>query len=236
MSGVPPSAGRSPRVVLFDAGGVLLDLDHDYVRRLIELHHEPLPTAALAAAEARARVQVERMVRLGGRVGEAWRDHFRWMLAGVHVPVAVHEAIIDALWEAHQRVGLWTAAVEGAVTVVRSLRERGLSLGVVSNAEGQVARDLDRAGYEGLFDVVVDSFHAGVEKPDPRIFHVALERLGARPEEAVYIGDLPAVDVAGARAAGIAPLLLDRYGLYPETDAPRLSRITELPAALGLER
>jgi HAD superfamily hydrolase (TIGR01509 family) len=108
----------------------------------------------------------------------------------------------------------------------------GFRLGVVSNAEGRVERDLESAGFAGLLDTVVDSHLVGVEKPDPRIFGIALERLGASAATAVFLGDVPSIDVAGARAAGIAPLLLDRHDLYAEIDAPRLRSLEELPSWL----
>lgn len=222
--------------VLFDAGGVLLDLDYAYLRRLIEPRHGAVSLLDLSRAEAHARVEVERMVREGGRVGRAWRDYFHFILGTVGVPADGHEAIIDSLWDAHQHVGLWTVAVEGALEAVGKLKQRGgLRLGVVSNAEGKVARDLDRAGFAGLFDTVVDSFVVGVEKPDPAIFRLALERLGVRAEHALFIGDLPAVDVAGARAAGITALLLDRHDLFPAIDAPRLRAIGDLASLLEPE-
>src|SRR6185369_3755546 len=101
------------------------------------------------------------------------------------------------------RVGLWTVAVEGALETVRDLKRRGYRLGVVSNAEGRVERDLIGAGYDGFFETVIDSSVVGVEKPDPAIFRLALERLGASPDGTVFLGDVPAVDVEGARAAGI---------------------------------
>jgi putative hydrolase of the HAD superfamily len=82
-----------------------------------------------------------------------------------------------------------------------------------------------------MFETVVDSSLVGVEKPDPQIFRIALERMGLGPEHAVFCGDLPAVDVEGARAAGLRPVLLDRHDLYPEI-CPRVRSLTELPAML----
>ena len=124
-------------------------------------------------------------------------------------------------------------AIEGAVDAVRAVREAGYRVGVVSNAEGRVEQDLKAAGFDGLLEAVVDSHVVGVEKPDPRIFAIALERLGAEPSSTVFVGDVPAVDVEGARAAGIAPILLDRHDLYPEAPAPRLRAIGELPGFLA---
>lgn len=221
------------RTVLLDAGGVLLDLDYRFVRRLIAARGCDADVATLQESEAHARTSIERRVREGGRTSEAWRDYFRFLLARVGADPGWTEEIIDVLWDAHHRVGLWTVAIDGAVETVRALREAGHRVGVVSNAEGRVEQDLRAAGFDGLLETVVDSHVVGVEKPDPKIFAIALERLGADASSAVFLGDVPAVDVEGARAAGIAPILLDRHDLYPDVDAPRLRAIAQLPAFLA---
>jgi putative hydrolase of the HAD superfamily len=224
-------ARRPARVetVLLDAGGVLLDLDYAYVRRLLTARGHATFEANLAQAEARARTEVDRRVRAGGRAADAWRDYFRLLLREAGFPVDLREEVIDALWEAHQRVGIWTCPIPGALDAVREIRARGFRLGVVSNAEGRVEQDLQSAGFGGLFDVVVDSHRVGVEKPDPAIFRIALERLGAAAETTVFVGDVPAIDVAGAQAAGITPLLLDRFDLYADAPIGRLRSLAELP-------
>lgn len=235
MSGEGPVPGALPariEAVLLDAGGVLLDLDYGYLRRLIEPHHRAVAEVDLARAEAHSRKEINAAVRDGGRFSETWRDYFHIILAAVGVEAYLHDAIIDSLWEAHRAVGLWTVACEGAIDTVAELRRAGYRLGVVSNAEGQVARDLDRAGFRGRFETIVDSCLVGVEKPDPAIFNIALERMALRAEGAVYLGDVPNVDVVGARAANLVPILLDRHGLYPDVQAPRLGSIRELPALL----
>lgn len=230
-----PAASERPRrfeTVLLDAGGVLLDLDYAYLKRLLEARRQETSEEVLSRAEAIARTAVDRHVRDGGSSGEAWRDYFRILFGQAGTPGALHEELIDALWEAHQRVGLWTVPVPGALAVVSSLRESGYRLGVVSNSQGRVERDLASAGFGGLLDTVVDSHHVGVEKPDPRIFGIALERLGSGASRALFVGDVPAIDVAGARAAGIAPLLLDRHDLYENADSARIRRLDELPGWL----
>jgi len=219
--------------VLLDAGGVLLELDLTYLRRLIEAKRIETSLEALKSAEANARVEIHRFVENGGRVGEAWRDYFRLILDGVHVPVAAHEKIIDALWQAQQRFGLWTIAVPGGPETVAALKSEGYRIGVVSNAEGRVARDLTAAGYAGLLETVVDSHVVGVEKPDPAIFGIALERLGVSAASAVFVGDIPSVDVVGARAAGIRPILVAPDGTHDDIDVPRIPSVNELPALLS---
>ncbi len=227
--------GRRVTTVLFDAGGVLLDLDYAFLKRLLEARHVATTVHELSASESIARTAIDRRVREGGRTSEAWRDYFRILLTRVGAPPEGTEEIIDTLAEAHQRVGLWTVAIEGAVATVRVLKDAGHRLGVVSNAEGRVERDLAGAGFAGLFETVVDSHVVGVEKPDPAIFHIAMERMNVAPETAMFLGDVPAVDVVGARAAGLTAVLLDRHDLYATVDAPRLRSITELPGWMASE-
>jgi putative hydrolase of the HAD superfamily len=66
---------------------------------------------------------------------------------------------------------------------------------------------LEAAELLEFFEVVIDSALAGVEKPDPAIFHAALEALGVPARDALYVGDLYDVDVLGARAAGMDAVL-----------------------------
>jgi len=68
-----------------------------------------------------------------------------------------------------------------------------------------------------------------VEKPDPRIFAIALERLGVAPDRAIHVGDIVGLDVRGARRAGVEPVLMDPLGCYPgSVDCPRIQRLADL--------
>jgi putative hydrolase of the HAD superfamily len=92
--------------------------------------------------------------------------------------------------------------VPGAAEAAAELRERGLRLAVVANWDVSLHERLAELGAGDLFDAVVTSAEAGAPKPDPAAFLLALERLGARPERAVHVGDEP-LDEQGARAAGL---------------------------------
>jgi HAD superfamily hydrolase (TIGR01509 family) len=91
----------------------------------------------------------------------------------------------------------------GAVETVERLRARGLRLAVVANWDCALPEHLRTAGMIDLFDTVVTSARAGVAKPDPAIFELALRELGVRPGRALHVGDEP-IDEEGARAAGLA--------------------------------
>jgi putative hydrolase of the HAD superfamily len=99
-----------------------------------------------------------------------------------------------------------------AEPALAELRSRGLSLWCVSNWDVSLGEVLERAGLASMLDGVLTSAAAGARKPEPAIFARALEQAGCSPAEAVHVGDTPEEDVAGARAAGIRTLLIDRDG------------------------
>jgi putative hydrolase of the HAD superfamily len=91
-----------------------------------------------------------------------------------------------------------------AVETLSSLRAAGFKLGLITNGSVRMqSRKLACLSLAPAFDTVLISDVEGVSKPDPEIFRRALERLGTRPEHAVFVGDHPDVDVSGARTAGM---------------------------------
>ncbi|MET0958129.1 MAG: HAD-IA family hydrolase [Solirubrobacterales bacterium] len=103
-------------------------------------------------------------------------------------------------------------AYPDAAPALARVRELGLTLVCVSNWDYALPEVLDRCGLGGSLDAVVTSAGAGARKPDPAIFAQALELAGCGPDEALHVGDTPEEDIAGAAAAGIPALLLDRGG------------------------
>ncbi|WP_165903578.1 HAD family hydrolase [Hymenobacter gummosus] len=102
--------------------------------------------------------------------------------------------------------------IAGALALLKALKPQ-YRLGIVTNNRTEEQQDkLQALGMTPLIDALITSEDVGATKPDPRIFRVALERLGARPEEAVLVGDNWTADVLGARAAGIRPVWLNRFG------------------------
>lgn len=103
-------------------------------------------------------------------------------------------------------------AYEDALPSLMRLRELGLRLVCVSNWDYALPMVLDEVGLSVALDSVVTSAGVGARKPDPAIFEAALEVAGCTAAEALHVGDSPDEDVAGARAAGIRALLIDRCG------------------------
>jgi putative hydrolase of the HAD superfamily len=124
--------------------------------------------------------------------------------------------------------GLWHHPLAGVAKAIEALRRNGIRVAVVSNSDGSVTESLARAGLADLFEFVIDSHEVGVSKPNPKIFEVALERMGLGPSEAWYVGDSVFHDVNGALAASMArAILVDPYGLGPD-DVVKVRSVTEL--------
>ena len=94
------------------------------------------------------------------------------------------------------------------------------------------ARSARRAGHAGHFDPIIASSRACAAKPDPAIFRRALTKCDANAEQAVHVGDTYDLDVLGARAAGVAAILIDRVGRATPPDCPVVCRLDEVPALL----
>jgi len=208
------------KAVLFDAGGTLIHIDYARVSAVVERATDrQLPLDGFVAAEYAGRAAVEAaMANNGGATdGLRWTIHFAAMLGEMGLTEDEFHVAAPEIIAEHKRANLWTNPLPGTREALAALNRRGLIVGCVSNADGTVDRLLDRAGLLAELRFVVDSGKVGIEKPDPRIFEIALDLAGVPAEEAVYVGDVYAVDVVGARQAGLTPVLLDpleRYGGY----------------------
>jgi putative hydrolase of the HAD superfamily len=109
------------------------------------------------------------------------------------------------------------------------LKGRKLIQGLITNASENIISVYHKLGLEPYLDLVVTSEEVGVDKPDPAIFMAALERAGVGNSEAIHVGDQYDSDVAGARASGITPILIDRNNFYPKViDCTRIHTLTEV--------
>jgi HAD superfamily hydrolase (TIGR01509 family) len=221
--------------VFLDAGGVLVNPNWSRVSEALGRHGVAVSPARLADAEPRAKKRLDT-----GETIQATTDQQRgWTYfdlvlteAGVTVDAATAAALAE-LSTYHQTHNLWETVPDEVLPSLAALRAAGMRLVVLSNANGTLHRAFDRLGLANSFDVIFDSYREGVEKPDPRFFQTALERSGADAATTMHVGDLYHVDVAGARAAGLTPALLDVGGLYPDCDCLRVRSLTELVGAIA---
>ena len=194
------------RAVLFDAGNTLLFLDYARMAAAVGGALGVSLSGAELAAGAPAAARTMERARLNDR--ERAIAYLEALFLAAGVPETRLPEVHELLLRMHAEQHLWSGTAGDAHDALARLRRAGLKLGVVSNSDGRVEEALRAAGLRPYFDVVVDSSLAGVEKPDPAIFRAALDALGVRPAEALYVGDLYEVDVLGANAAGIPAVLL----------------------------
>ena len=200
------------------------------VQTALARHGVQVDADVLARAEPRARKQIDEQRTIGATT-DASRGWLFFDLILERAGIPRSDATGAALAELHiyhQANNLWELVPDGVRPALAALRARGLMLVVVSNANGTVRAHVDRIGLGPYFDCVIDSCDVGVEKPDPRIFEIALARAGAQPETTIHVGDLYHVDVLGARAAGLRAVLLDETNLHENVDCPRVSSLAEL--------
>jgi len=207
------------RAVFFDAGGTLVHVDYARVRDALLHSVGRAPTIrALREAEYAGRAAVEAAAGTDPalRDGSRWQVHFFGALTSLGFSREELATAGPEIRAEHERANLWTVVQPGARDALATLRRHGLVVACISNSDGSVAALLARVGLGAELDFVVDSGVVGVEKPDPAIFALALERAGVTAAEAMHVGDLFSVDVVGARRAGIEPVLLDPLGRYAE--------------------
>ncbi|MFF5536763.1 HAD family hydrolase [Streptomyces cinerochromogenes] len=125
--------------------------------------------------------------------------------------------LYDALYDRHMSPAAWTPYPDAA-RVLRTLRERGVGVAVVSNI-GWDLRPVFRAhGLDPYVDAYVLSYEHGVQKPDPRLFSVACEALGTDPRQALMVGDSRPAD-GGATALGCRVHFVDHLPVTHRPDA-----------------
>ena len=164
--------------VFLDAGGVLLFPNWSRVSDTLARHGVDVSAEVLSRADypAKRRLDVGDTVGATTDASRAWL-YFDLVLAeaGIALSEATRAALED-LNAYHRERNLWEHVPDDVVPTLAALRARGLRLTVVSNANGTLCDHLERLGLASRFHCVLDSFDLGVEKPDPRLFELALER------------------------------------------------------------
>lgn len=161
-----------------------------------------------------------------------WRRLYSAMLAHWGVPDP-DGAIFDALYRRFTSYESYRLFPD-VVPTLRACQAAGLTLAVVSNFESWLEGLLIELLVAPFFACLVISGTEGVEKPDPAIFRLALERTGMAPQDVMFVGDHPVVDVAAANDLGMTGVLVDRWGRYPDHAGPRVADLAGLLPLLGI--
>src|SRR5690606_10059742 len=128
---------------------------------------------------------------------------------------------------------------DDVLCLLSSLKDADIRLGLVTNGASDTQRGkLQALGIEPYFTAVVVSGEMGIAKPDPRVFASALAQLGVEPAAACHVGDNLTTDVAGANAAGMVSVWLNRRGVHRRASDPEpdleIASLSALPDVLQL--
>lgn len=224
-------ADREIDAVLFDAGGIFVIPDPTVLAPLLAYFGATDDIDAYHRAHYRGMAAKS----AAGSPESDWSVYNLAYVESVGVPSADLEYAATILGRT-RHAWLWRWPLEDSVAALRELHRRSIPIGVVSNATGQIEDILSRSGVcqvgEGAgvpVSVIIDSHVVGVAKPDPRIFDFGLDGLGAFDRARVaYIGDSVTMDVAGARAAGLFPVLLDPHDDHRDADFHRVRSLLDL--------
>jgi FMN phosphatase YigB (HAD superfamily) len=223
----------APHAVLLDVGGVFFVPAHDRILGA-------LGRAGFAPAIDdldRAHFEGARSFPVAAELdwAPAWRCYLDGYITACGVPDEMRDEVHEHLDSEFADAALWVQEIPDARAGLAALRDTGVRLGIVSNADGLIGQRLTEAGILQVgpgtgvpVECVIDSGAVGVMKPDPRIFHLALDALGIDAGAAWYVGDMAGIDVVGARNAGMRPFLMDPYGLHLGEDYDRVGSLGEL--------
>lgn len=217
--------------ILFDAGGVLVLPDPTVLGPLLVTYggdpsvdaHRRAHYAAMAAKSRAEHAET---------IWDAYNVTYVESV-GVERRYVEHAAeVLEHTRSAH----LWRWAIPETVAALAALVERDVPMGVVSNASGQIESVLAISGICQAGDgpavsmrVVIDSHVVGVAKPDPRIFDFALSHFAEFDRSRIaYVGDSATMDIGGASAAGLLPILIDPYDDHAGADFTRIRSVSDL--------
>ncbi len=240
--GVPIDLVRDVDLLCLDAGNTVIFLDHARLAELVASVGHEVKATDLVRTEGEAKALAES----GGLLDVAWKFRDRpgaigWgrMVGTMVLRAGLAEtkvpALLDAAWAVHEVRNLWCKVPEGLGPALDAMRARGVKVAIISNSEGMLDRLFTDLGILEHFDQVVDSGKVGVEKPDPRIFQIALEQFSVPAARTLHLGDMFATDILGARAADIRHALIDPFEHYANRhlEIPRVPGVVAVANAIS---
>lgn len=220
---------RRPQALLLDAGDTLIFFDASALAGVLFEHGFDASAARLQDALHPAKRRYQAHLARGNNHMDSWSLFMCDLLEIAGLERAAAERALPALRLAHAEHNFWRRVPEGLVAALARAKAGGIRLGVISNSEGKLLSILERVELTSHFETILDSQLEGVHKPDPEIFRRALARMDVTADRAIYAGDVPEVDVLGARAAGMHAVLIDEPGHFgDDTRWPRVSSVEQL--------
>ncbi len=204
------------KAILFDLGGTLLYPDFPFLAEQLRKRDQEIGLEQFLFALSVASNRMDDYMR-GHPTTDATRVpvYLTYLLEELQVETGIEDLVKEVIIPRHQTVNFWNYILEGTLPLLARLREK-YRLAMISNSDGRAEAKAAQYGISQYLEFVIDSYLVGVEKPDSRIFYIACERLGLQPEDCFYVGDIYSIDVLGAKAAGMHPVLIDKTGASRE--------------------
>lgn len=231
------------KIVFFDAGGTILDPHPSFAELFATVAAENgVPVEASTVRDVQERIAphlVELLEEAGLDHGPTlsleasrkfWTFTYRRFLEELDI---ADDRLADKLYARFSDPSSYRL-YDDVVPTLHRLTDNGLRLGLISNFDGWLEAMLVEMEVGETFEVAVISGVEGVEKPDPAIYRLALERAEVHPHEAIHVGDSPVMDIAPSQQAGMTAVLLDRNKRYADTrETMRIETLEELPTVLA---
>ena len=237
--------------IIFDLGGTLIYFSGDWTQVLSQAHATLMSSLHAAGIdleegpflkEFRHRIDEYYLQREAEFIEYTTAYVLRTLLADWGYPEVPEGIIRSVLRDMYAISQAYWRPEEDCIPTLRWLRDRGYRLGMISNASdaNDVETLIDLAGIRPFFDTILISATVGYRKPDPRIFHLALDGWGLPPDRVAMIGDTLGADIIGARNAGMFSVWITRRAEAPANQAhidtiqpdATIAALAELPRLL----
>lgn len=249
---IPHSDSRRFDAVLFDLGGTLIYFDGQWTEVIRESDAEMIRRLQAAGLSLESEPFLSDFhARMRAYDADCGPDFIEYTTAYLlktvlqeygypELPEPVLRAVLKARYAVSQ--SHWHVE-EDTLPMLRELKEAGYRLAIISNAgdDRDVQTLVDKAGVRPFFEIIVTSAAQGIRKPDPRLFHTVLGRLGVEPTRAAMVGDTLGADILGAQNAGVYSIWITRRAHTPanlahqDTIRPEaaIASLAELPDLLA---
>ncbi len=230
------------KVLFFDVGNTLIAIDLAWVSEELSKRGIQCDAKTLQRAEAAARPEISTQIHSVKNDPSIDERAFYFKKILNNTPYETKKDtdsinhivrdLIQIFFSEGNATRLWSYVLPGTYEALSMLKSMGYQMNVVSNSDGSVERQLIEGNLRSFFNVVIDSYLVKVEKPNPKIFEIALEKANCKPKESLYIGDIYDIDIVGANSVGMQAVLIDPFWDWNGVDCERVPDLLTLAGRL----